>query len=951
MTQSKRLFAILFGSLVLAACGGGGAKDLSGGGTNPDPDPTESARVTVTTQACTDAANGTGCTAATSLSAAVNNRVEVLVVDASNKAVSGALVSATTTVGTLSPSTALTNSSGIAAFVLSAPAANSNSAGTITASYTDDSDKSVSDKQNFTFVPGQSSSDDYQLSVILKACDDIADISTCQEASRLSGAKASLAEVVLLDPTGKGVANTIVEATTTRGSIAPASSRLTDSAGRVTFLLSKTISDAGGAGTFTVNSHAGNKEQTASKPFEFGAANLSLTLTSNAPTSGLTAGAVALLTANVSLDGNPYPDPIEVTFSSGCYAAQNATLDAKVTARNGIAQATYRGMKDNNVCRDNDTVTATVDSTTVSVVINNLSAPARSLSAGTPSPEIIYLRGSGKPEVANVTFTLLDEQGTPVANKAIDFELSAFQAIENEYSRPKLNTAQAITDQQGNVTVTLNSGTLPGAIRIIARMHDEPTIQTASSPIAIGTGYPDDNSVSPSADKYNIEGWNFDGEEAKITLRLADRFNNPVPDGTKVFFITEGGSVSGNATASDGNASGSCSSVKGVCQATLVSQEPRPRDGRVTVTAYVEGEESFWDYNGNGIFDRSDISAAGIPNDLTAADVSHYLLPYKDVGEVFTDLNLDDATDTNSDIDGFRTNIDTFIDVDGDGKRSLGDGKYTGQLCSQQAKDAGFCVDASKNEKTFVNLFKNAEFIFTGVFSKAGAHTQFDKYVNICVMRKAKDAAAYAKLKARSCTVVDDNPKDLFISVWETAVNENGQAIALVDLRTQSVQESDGEKLLGAWTIAFATTDTNKDNVISFDEFSVAYPNTEWLFSLLDTDVNNQLSATEASKSIRVTPNGAYVNFTPTYVMPDNTENPMPAGSTFSVATTNGGELTPNGVSYNSPYPSTTRPVEYGLTIGQEAEPNKKSTGTLSITIKSPKGEAITTAFTVLDNG
>ncbi len=106
MTQSKRLFAILFGSLVLAACGGGGAKDLSGGGKDPDTDPTKSASVTVTTQACTDATNGTGCTATTSLSAAVDNRVEVLVVDANNKAIDKALVSATATVGTLSPSTA-----------------------------------------------------------------------------------------------------------------------------------------------------------------------------------------------------------------------------------------------------------------------------------------------------------------------------------------------------------------------------------------------------------------------------------------------------------------------------------------------------------------------------------------------------------------------------------------------------------------------------------------------------------------------------------------------------------------------------------------------------------------------------------------------------------------------------------------------------------------------------
>lgn len=222
MTQSK-LFAILFGSLVLAACGGGGAKDLSGGGTDPDTDPTESASVTVTTQACTDATNGNGCTATTALSAAVDNRVEVLVVDANGKAVSGALVSATTTVGTLSPSTALTNSSGIAAFVLSAPAANNNSAGTVTVSYTDNSDKSVSGKQNFTFVPGGSSSDDFQLKLSLLACENVSDLSTCNEQSRLPSSQTSLVQATLLDPSGNPVVDAIVKATASVGTLATTS--------------------------------------------------------------------------------------------------------------------------------------------------------------------------------------------------------------------------------------------------------------------------------------------------------------------------------------------------------------------------------------------------------------------------------------------------------------------------------------------------------------------------------------------------------------------------------------------------------------------------------------------------------------------------------------------------------------------------------------------------------
>ena len=38
-----------------------------------------------------------------------------------------------------------------------------------------------------------------------------------------------------------------------------------------------------------------------------------------------------------------------------------------------------------------------------------------------------------------------------------------------------------------------------------------------------------------------IEGFNIDGTTTDVTLSLADRQCNPVPDGTAVNFVTDGG--------------------------------------------------------------------------------------------------------------------------------------------------------------------------------------------------------------------------------------------------------------------------------------------------------------------------------------------------------------------------------------------------------------------------
>jgi hypothetical protein len=197
----------------------------------------------------------------------------------------------------------------------------------------------------------------------------------------------------------------------------------------------------------------------------------------------------------------------------------------------------------------------------------------------------------------------------------------------------------------------------------------------------VSTGIPDQDSMSLSADTLNPEAWVIDGQEVTITARLADAFNNPVPDGTAVSFTTEGGAIEP-----------SCLTVNGACSVTWVSQNPRPEGkeldvegktpesintmgqkygGRVTITATAIGNESFPDLNGNGVFD-SEEEAAFAGNNVAGQ-------PY-DLPEAFVDYNEDSVYGTGS---GSQTGgeLETFVDFNTNNSYDLADGQYNGVLC------------------------------------------------------------------------------------------------------------------------------------------------------------------------------------------------------------------------------------------------------------------------------
>ena len=678
----------------------------------------------------------------------------------------------------------------------------------------------------------------YTLAVELKACNDITDLSTCSAAADniLPADKPNLIASKLVDNEGNVISGAVIEAATktstdcTVGTIEPVTRKTTDSKGEATFLLVADDESQSKTGevTLTATIPGVTSTTTTSKAFTFGQLDLTLELTAS-PTD-LPLKSTANVDLKVYSNGELYTAPVSITLASSCATSNKAALTSSVTTSNGVASATYQGSGTGGTCGVADEVRASLGDIIKSVTINNLTASSSSILANDPSSQVIFTPASGFTDNTNITFKVTDAYGNPKSNESITFEFAGIENQSSEFEQYALTPAINTTDANGQAVVNVKAGAIPVPFRVIAYLTDKPEIRATSKPISVSMGFPDRDSFTFAAARYNIEGAEHADETDTITMRLSDRFNNPVPDGTVVSFTTEGGSIKGDQDSAQGT-TGSCITKNGVCNATLTSTNPKPKDGRVTVLAYVQGEESFFDVNGNKVFDQGDL--IGVGSSQNASEVPEFLANagIKDVGEPYLDTNVDDG-------DVFIANTDQFVDSNNNGSRDGGDGTYTGQLCSKDLQTRGFCT------RGFVNLFQaKVEFIFTGLNRQP-------------------------------------------VQVWDSA------------------------------------TET-------------------WSTAITELDVSSK---------------PAYLRFMPSYLAEDNvTINPAPEGSTMTATTDNGGKIRaacPDGnttLSYESPYPTTMRPIWICLRIDPETTANTTHTGVLEIKTTTPRKLTLATMITVKD--
>ena len=438
----------------------------------------------------------------------------------------------------------------------------------------------------------------------------LTDAASGLSSNTLSAGKPLTVKALVKDAKGVVVPNAVVSFTTDGGLAVfePVSgTALTDSKGVASINLQAASLASSGAATLTVAATVSGKTFTqtigyAVSPGTVALANLAANSTS------LSAYASTSISVQVLLNGAPATAAQTVIFSSACDTAGKASISRSVSSVNGVATATYT----DKGCAGTDTITASVQGTSSSLALQIAPPQASNVSFMSATPSSIVLAGTGGEGLSSdsiVTFKLVDSTNSPIAGKAVNFDLST-RVGGIKLNGQSTGVVQGTTGADGTVSVTVTAGTVPTPVWVTAVLADNTAIKSQSPNLTISTGRPTQDRFSLAVETFNIEGAHIDGVTTKLSVRAYDRLGNPVVDGTVVNFISEGGGVQPF-----------CNTKDGACSVEFTSAEFRPANGRVTVLAYAQGEESFDDLNTNNVWDRGE--------------------PFRNLGDAFVDNNED----------------------------------------------------------------------------------------------------------------------------------------------------------------------------------------------------------------------------------------------------------------------------------------------------------------------
>lgn len=774
ISSLQRLIFPLFLTIALSACGGGGGGSDNGGGFVPPPAP-EGAKIDISL------ADATG-NSITEINPLRAGSFTVRVAAPNGNTLPQEVVTAETTIGRLIPQsgTALTDNNGEALFVIQADGIDG--AGTLTATLEYEGVTS-SGSINFSVATGLP----FSIKPQVFNSDNVA-VTTADTGDRLT-LEVSLTDDRYNQPVEDQVITVDIGEL---GALAPQSGNA--------------VTNADGVATFSINvgDLSGAFPIVASAIVPGGGATSSLTLSIDqatrklghidsegnfvegvikvSPAGQISPGGTAMLSVSV-VDEDLQPANTEevLTITSSCLFGELATLDpaSPITLGSSIAVAyTLQG------CSGEDVVTATLSSSGAEAtgVIDIAPVTADRIIFDSAVPELIALRGTGAassiPESSLVSFTVSDGAGNPVSDARVNFSLSQSvgglalecqgqdfcrYASVDDQSQGRSSRATTNTSPTGKAVARVLAGAVTTPVQVLAYVDlndngeqdlDEPS--SASKTLVVSSGVPDQNSISLSAAQLNVESaYDIDGKISQLSVRMADAFNNPVPDGTAAIFSTELGSIAG-----------SCNTVNGVCSVDWTSQSPRssdtverfsqaitinenlnsstpsryncpshnknhgpcpddigdpavnppgaPRGGRSTILVSASGDESFADRNGNGRYDEGELWT-----NLTEAFLDH------NEDGLYTPAQRANCDDPASADDvclaGFE---ETFLDRNGNNVfdlndtpaasagSSLPDGQYNGALCTLQDEAEGICsrdlVDV-RDSLVLVNGFSDAQ--------------------------------------------------------------------------------------------------------------------------------------------------------------------------------------------------------------------------------------------------
>jgi len=233
----------------------------------------------------------------------------------------------------------------------------------------------------------------------------------------------------------------------------------------------------------------------------------------------------------------------------------------------------------------------------------------------------VGVQGSGKNETLLIHANVKDNKNNPVADGVrVKFEIVG--AHDNAVSLTPSGATQFVSSPvstvNGTATVSFHSGTRAGAHRVKATVVDSlgtvitPAIssETTQFMVVSGPAFLDTSDMNdPFTNSHmTVSGWpriifaealNTDVSRTTVSVIVADRYSNPVPEGTAVYFSSTGGVIDTKTGFTDS---------KGIATVTLYAGNPFPT---VTNSSQIENPNAslggpakftvpLLDYDGDG---------------------------------------------------------------------------------------------------------------------------------------------------------------------------------------------------------------------------------------------------------------------------------------------------------------------------------------------------------------
>ena len=434
-------------------------------------------------------------------------------------------------------------------------------------------------------------------------------------ANSISKSGAYYAKAVVSSASGTVLSNQLITFSTdntiaTLAGNAANATALTDSNGSAKVLISPLSLTTTGAAALLVVTSVNGFTLTKSLNFSTTPSNVTLVTMAASPS---TIGALetAAVTVVGAVNGVPTPG-VPVSFTASC--AGTFSPSSAVTNGNGLASSTFQSVAS---CGGNS-VTLSASATGAATVFTTIvvtAAKAANIVFSAATPSLMYASSAASgAKISAVKFQVLNSSAAGMPSQSVSMSLSnaAIAAgVRFSLSGSLSSAPQTVTtDTTGYASINVAAGTLPTTVSVTATLVSDNTVFASSLGLVVTTGAATQNAASLSASKLSIEAWNIDGVTTSLTMRVSDRLSNPVPDGTSVNFVASAGLITG-----------SCVTANSACSVTYTSQGTRPANGRVAILAYLDGEESFIDLQGDNIWQPGET--------------------FYDVGKAYIDVNED----------------------------------------------------------------------------------------------------------------------------------------------------------------------------------------------------------------------------------------------------------------------------------------------------------------------